>query len=266
MNILKRELKFNFLPFVFWTASLSILVVWIMYFYPSIAKSGETVNELINKMPSSMIKAFGMDKMSMTNIIGYYGSKAGILVVLSISIYAMLLAGGMLAKEQDDKTMEFLLSKPVTRNEVLTQKIACYSIYIVLINVILFAATYFSFEWVKTKNYSVNTLFTISFGYFLVEFTFSSIALIVSVFAKRRKSITSLSIWLVLLMYFLSAISSISDKLSFLKNITPFSYVDVSDIMKNGAINNAYIVILVAVNIVCILASYIIYNKKDIQA
>lgn len=265
MNILKRELNRNRKSFLIWVVSMVLTIVGMMSLFPSMAHDSAGLNQLLKQMPQPLLKAFDLDRLSMANILGYYATKVGAFVLLGGSIYSMLLGVNMLLKEENERTVEFLLAKPVTRSEVVTNKLLAYFIFIILFNILVFGATYLAFEHFKVQDYSVKTLLLLDVAYFLVQITFANIGLMISVFMTKRHSLTSLSIWVVLGMYFVSTITGLTEQLDFLKYVTPFKYADAADIIINGAINKVYLAILVVVNLIAIILSYIRYNRKNIN-
>jgi len=264
MNLFRREVKRNFTGFVVWSVSLCFYIALTMSMFPSAAKNDASLNQFMKQLPNSMTKAFKLDNISFSNILSYFNINIGILLVLSVGIYAMLLGCGMLSKELDDKTIEFLQAKPITRSSITTEKILCYTLYTFMINVVMFIATYISFQFFKTKSYSLKTLLLVYVGFFLVEFTFANLGLLVSLFVKKKKASTNISLGVVLGMYCLYTLSGISDKFAFIKYLTPFKYADASDVIANGYINSINIVILIIVNVVAVALAYFVYNRKDI--
>ena len=266
MYILKREMKRNSMSFYIWTASLAVYIFFVMSVFPTMAKNSASTEQYIKSMPPAMLKMFGLDKISMATVLGYFGTEAGIVLLLGAGIFCMLLGTGMLSKEDDDKTIEFLLSKPITRTQMITEKVICYFIYIFLQNFILFIVSYFSLEKFKTENYPLETLILLFVGFFLVEITFANIGLIASIFITKKKATTSLGMYFVIGMYVIYMMNGLSEKLDFLKYFTPFKYVDSVDIISKGSLNINYILTLLIVNIVAVSLTYVIYNRKNIGA
>ena len=56
-----------------------------------------------------MKEAFGLGTLKMTEIIGFYGVENYLFVMLLGSMYIMILAAGILSKEESDKTIEFYM-------------------------------------------------------------------------------------------------------------------------------------------------------------
>jgi len=119
------------------------------------------------------------------------------------------------------------------------------------------------FEAVKREEYSIEAFLLLSIGPWLLHLTFAAIGLLISVFVVKAKSVYPVSIGFVLVMYFISVMSSISDKLTNLKYFTPFKYVDSPDIIVNERIEPIYLIIMFAIITVSTAATYVLYNRKN---
>ena len=263
MIIFIRELKRNRKSFIIWTASLVLFNIMMMSFFPSIADNTKMYDEMIKGFPKGMIEAFGLDKISMSTILGFFGTECYIFITIFGSIYAMLLGASILSKEEGDKTIEFLLAKPVTRSTIVTAKAANIFFYITLFNLIFSFVNFLMFEAVKREEYSIEAFLLLSIGPWLLHLTFAAIGLLISVFVVKAKSVYPVSIGFVLVMYFISVMSSISDKLTNLKYFTPFKYVDSPDIIVNERIEPIYLIIMFAIITVSTAATYVLYNRKN---
>lgn len=176
----------------------------------------------------------------------------------------MLLGAGILSKEESDKTIEFLLAKPLTRNRIVTSKVCCVLVYIVLFNVLYTISNYIMFEIVKREAYDFTAFLMISLGPLLLHLTFASIGLLISIFIVKTKSVFPLSLGIILSMFFIGIASTLSEKTQDLKYITPFKYVDSGDLILDKRIEGVYLVIMLVVVVVCISMTYILYNRKNI--
>lgn len=68
-----------------------------------------------------MVSGLGADDISFAEVLDFFTYVIPY-ITLFASIYAMLLGAGILSKEEDEKTIDFLLAKPVTRSAILSQK------------------------------------------------------------------------------------------------------------------------------------------------
>ncbi|WP_253199642.1 ABC transporter permease [Clostridium gasigenes] len=97
----------------------------------------EKLTEMMDVMPKALLAAVGMDNLNMTKIEGFYGSKGHLIVTLMGSIFAVYLSSSLLVKEEDDKTIEYLLSKPITRNEIYCDKYMAFVTIITMFNIVI---------------------------------------------------------------------------------------------------------------------------------
>ena len=265
MPIYKREIISNRKSFLIWIIIIVALNAMIFSVYPSFASQAGGLEELIKSYPETFIKAFAVDILDLTNILHYFGMEIYLFITLLGSIYAMILGSGIISKEEDEKTIEFLLAKPVSRTKIITSKILAVLSYIVLFNIMLFIANYIMMEVLKTGGFDIKVFILLSLGALLLHLTFAAIGLLISVFIIKARTVMSVSLGVVLGMYFLGLASSMSDKLTGLKYVSPFKYVDAADIIINAKIDYMYIIIMVLIIGFSLIGTYIFYRKKDIH-
>lgn len=264
MNILRRELKCNVRGLLIWALSLGLLNLWMVSIFPGMAADGAVMEEMMSAYPESMIKMFGLDKLSFTDPLGFYGVEAFFMVVLFGGIYAAILGSGILAKEEDEKTIEFLLAKPVSRGKVILEKTLAWVIYLVLFNLIIGVFSWAGFELFDVGDFSRVTLFWLLLAPLFVHLVFAGLGFVSALFFTRRKSALSVSIGLVLGLYFVNTASLLSEDLSFLGWFTPFRYMDASEIFTEGAVNPLYVLGLLAVTALAVAVTWAVYRRKDI--
>jgi ABC-2 type transport system permease protein len=266
MPIYKREIISNRKSFFIWTIILVALNAMIFSVYPSFAsQQAGGLQELIKSYPETFIKAFSLDVLDLTNILHYFGMEIYLFITLLGSIYAMILGSGIISKEEDEKTIEFLLAKPVSRKKIITLKSLAVLSYILLFNIMLFIANYVMMEIFKTSEFNIKVFILISLGALLLHLTFAAIGLLISVFIIKARAVMSVSLGIVIGTYFLGLASSISDKLTGLKYVSPFKYVDAAYIIINAKIDYTYLVIMILIIGFSVICTYIFYLKKDIH-
>ncbi|MCX7020849.1 MAG: ABC transporter permease subunit [bacterium] len=126
-NIFFMELRRHRRGILIWCAVLVGLNTFMMFFYPVVIGSGvfEQLDSFFkNPFFKGMLTTFGVNMENMTSVLGYYVTYNAVYTMLLGSIVAILLGAGLVAREETEKTAEFLLTKPVTRGEVLNSKMA----------------------------------------------------------------------------------------------------------------------------------------------
>ena len=210
----------------------------------------------------SFTEAFGMDRLNFGTLIGFYAVECGNILGLGGAFYAALCAVSILSKEEKDKTAEFLLTHPVGRKRIITEKLSAVLIQITVLNIIIYALSVGSIaavgETVPLKEISLLHL-----AYYLLQLELSGICFGISAFL--RKGSAGLGLGIATVMYFLNLIANIADVAAFLKYITPFGYCEGADIVSNGRLNGVMVSVGAVIGIAGIIIAYLKYTKKDIH-
>lgn len=266
MVIFKRELKRNFKYFAIWTALMCLMFIYMAALYPTMMEQSEAMQKMMEGFPEGLLKAFNFDLMSdFKDITNFFASEPFVLWLLCGSIFAMLLSSGILSKEESDKTIEFLLSKPVTRNNIITQKLLNALFYILSFNIIPCIITFVAFGIIEKQEFSRYEMLLLFIAAMLVQLTFAAVGFLISVFIKKTKNALPLSIGVVLGTYILNVFAGMTDKTELLKYLTPFKYAEARDILQNSSMSGVYLIIISTVIIASIALSYVFYNRKDIR-
>lgn len=266
MLMFRRELTRNRKQFLIWTIILVLASVGMMAMFPSIADQADKYTELLKNSPKAMASGLGIENIDFAKVLDFFAYVIPY-IILFAAIYAMLLGAGILSKEEDEKTIDFLLAKPVTRSKIVTAKYAATLFYILLFDLVLTLANYAAIEAVRGNSaYSLKAFLLISLGTFLVLWTFASIGFFLSVFVVRSKSLTPLALGVVLGTYFISIASVVSEKLENLKYITPFQYINPAGIIKNERIDGIYLIIMITVIVLMTTGTYLAYQRKDLKS
>lgn len=263
MMIYKREMKRNLKGLIIWSVVLCGLVLMMMSVYPSFAEDAQAMENMLTLFPEPLQNMFGMDTLSLGTFTGFYGVEVHLINTLVGSVYAALLAAGILAKEENDQTAEFLLSKPVSRTEVTGQKMAAVLTNLFVLNVLI-AATSFACTGFTDEAVEMDILALYMVATFLLHVTIASISFLLSSLMRRNRSIVSLALGVVFLSYALHIMAGLSSQFDVLGHVSVFSYVDAASIARDGALDSTYIIVTVAASLLCIAGAIGYYRNKDI--
>lgn len=264
MNIFRRELRVNRRSLLTWVAILGGLNLLILAIYPSFAENAAQMEELLASYPEAFAQIFGLDRISMAEPLGFYATEAYLMVVLFGGIYAAILGSSILAKEEDEKTIEYLLARPITRTQLITNKVLAIVTNLLIFDGLLALITYGSFLAFITQDYSVSTLGLLLVAPFFLHLVFAAVSLLLSLFWTRRRAAYSISIGLVMGTYFFNVIAALTDSLSWLAWLSPFRYVDAVDIVVEQSLNGQYVLLLLAVSAAAVGGVYALYRRRDI--
>jgi ABC-2 type transport system permease protein len=119
-------------------------------------------------------------------------------------------------------------------------------------------------EIVQREPYSFNAFLTLSLYTLLLNLFFASVGLFMSTLVKRAKPITTLSIGLVLILYFTYTLSKITDSLSKIGYISPFKYVNVDTLNPEYRVELWNLLYFIGLSVLLAGLSYRLYKRKDI--
>lgn len=261
----KREFKINFKSLLIWTLVLGGVYALVYLLYPSIIndKTASGLQEILNTMPKEFISAFNMDLMGMDSAYGWFLTEGYVFLLLLGGLYSALLGSNILLKEDNDKTIEFLLSKPVRRRTIITSKVLCGVVNILLFTGIITLVNYVFLY--NSKGFESDICLMTNIIPLLLYLMLFFITLFISTFMKKTKKSMTLSAGVVFGAYIMQLIGTMGKSVEFLKDISLFEFSSSRYIIVNKAFDTKYILIGLAIIIVCIIGTYANFYKKEVK-
>lgn len=263
MNMYLHELKSNRKSTIIWVAALIGSLALFLSFFPSLAHDTAQYKQVLEGYPKELRKAIGLSVDSLTTLLGFY-SYIFVYIKLCGAIQAMMLGLSIVSKETREKTADFLLTKPVTRSQIITSKLLAAFTLLVITNILFSSASIFITSFVQTEDYRLKTLLLLSSTLFFLQLIFLALGAVVAVIFPKIKSVISVSLGIVFAFFIIGMISSGTDD-KILRYFTPFNYFDSFYIMDHLSYEMSFIVIGFIVTILSIWISYIVFHKKDIS-
>ncbi len=262
MTIVNHELRQGKNSFIIWTSSVGFLLAVCIFLFPEMKGQMDGINDIFASM-GSFTEAFGMDRLNFGMLIGFYSVECGNILGLGGAFFAAVCAVSVLSKEEKDRTAEFLLTHPVSRTRIITEKFIAVLLQITAMNLIIFALAVGSVaaigEIIPWKELSLMHL-----AYYLLQIELAGICFGISAFL--RKGSVGIGLGMAVIMYFLNLIANIADSAEFLKYITPFGYCEGADIISNGSLDPVMVAVGMALCIAGTAAAYRKYAGKDIHS
>ncbi|MBS4212487.1 ABC transporter permease subunit [Neobacillus rhizophilus] len=264
MNIYLRELKSHRKSLIIWCIGVFLMVVSGMQKFAGLSSSGQSLNDLFQDMPKSLQVVMGVGALDMDKVSGYYGMLF-IYLLLMATIHAAMLGATIIAKEERDKTSEFLFVKPVSRAKIITAKLLA-----AFTNIFIFTLVTWGSSIVIVGKYadgeSVNGDIAITMmGMFILQLLFMAIGSSISALKRKPKKAASLASGILLLTFVLSVVIDLNGSIEFLKFVTPFKYFEAKNIMYGGGLDTVYVLISAVLFITLLTVTLIYYKKKDLN-
>ena len=98
----------------------------------------------------------------------------------------------------------------------------------------------------------------------MIELIFLALGLLLGCAMKQYKRSGSTAVAIILATYRMSIISAMQENPDFLKYLTPFRYFDAGELFRNGKMDGTYLVLSVAIIVVCVVGAYWAYGRRDL--
>lgn len=263
MNIFLHELKAYRKSVIIWASSMAVLAIMYIFVFKALGNDIADFKVFMENLPDVMKKAFNIYLDNLTTLVGFY-SFVFSFVVLCGAIQAMMIGTGIVSKEIRDKTADFLMTKPVSRDRVLTSKLFAAVTSLAITNIIYLVLTIFAAAAVVGE-FDLRLFLMVSATMFFVQLMFMALGIIISVIAGKIRSVVSISLSTVFGFYIIGTLGSVIGEEN-VRYVSPFRYFDPGYIINNASYETSFIVTGAVFVIAAIAASYILYLKKDIHA
>jgi ABC-2 type transport system permease protein len=264
-NIYRHEFRTRLKSVVIWSLALTFLIVFFFSLFPVFADQAALMNEFLARYPQELRAAFGMDKTDLASVLGFY-SFVFIFVQLCLAIQAGNYGFGLVSIEESELTADFLLSKPVSRTQVLTSKLLAALTSLTITNLVVWASSFAAILlFCEDREYDMPTLLLLLLSIVIFQLFFLSVGLVISLLVKRVRSVTPYALGLGFGMYVLSAFSGVFKDVK-LELITSFKHIDPAYIVQHGAYDTPLLLLNIAVTLIALAVSYWLYNRRDIPA
>lgn len=257
MNLFKRELKANLKPLIIWTIC-SLLLTYISYWEYGLTDP-QDMADIFNGFPPVANTMFGVSPLGMTDVVGYAALIVYYIYFIGLA-YALILGSKIVQKELDDKTSEFLFTKPITRHQVLASKTVVAKLYMLVFVVLNWALTTVMMIGTDDLVYSdseiIKYMALAYIGlYIMMLVTYFITVAASSAFVNKRMSMVFGGLFILYSYATAVAILSFED-LNDLTIISPWRYFSL-DVIVNDGFNFIYLLIC----IVIVICSYLIAHK-----
>lgn len=264
-NIYRHEFRTRLRSVVNWSLAVTAIVGIYFYFFSVFADQAALMNEMLENFPQQLRTAFGMDKVNLSTVLGYY-SFIFLFVQICLAIQASNYGFGLVSIEESELTADFLLSKPVSRWEVLSSKLLAAMTGLIITDLTLCASSFAAITLFRDEHeYEPGVLLLLLLSTVIFQLFFLSVGLIVSLLVRRVRSVTPYALGLGFGAYVLSAFSGMLGDVK-LELVTPFKHFDAAQIVQNGAYDTPLVLLNVAVTLLSLAASYWLYIHRDIPS
>lgn len=184
--------------------------------------------------------------------------------LMILAIIMGFIAAASIAKEIEGKTIDLLMSNPISRKQIIFEKFVGLIPMFLIINIgtmiAVIGVTAAINEELSFTNLAL--VHIVSIPYF---FAVMSIGILVSVILNEKMKAAIVMIAIIVGMYIIESISQMTTNYEAIGYASLNRYFNPYDALKFGEVDISGVLVLIAVTIVCLAASLIYFEHKDIQ-
>jgi len=264
MNIFLRELKAYRKSLIIWSIAIFLMIVSSVGKFTAYAETGQSMNALLSQIPSSIKAVLGMGDFDLTKVSGFYGMLYLYLLLLA-TVHASLLGANIISKEEQDKTTEFLLVKPVSRQKVITAKLLASLCNIIVFNLVtLIFSVVLMGKYAKGENLT-GEISILMVGMFILQLMFLLIGTATAAVSRHPRSAASVATAILLVTFIISSAINMNSSLDRLKYITPFEYFKAERLLNGGGFEPVFLILSFVIIAVLVFVTYASYKKRDLN-
>lgn len=262
-NIIKLtsfDIKNNLFKIIGWSIAVFSIMFLYMILFPSIKDIAQVKIEV---MPKELLQFMGMEEIQdMSNFIIYFGMIFNI-VLIAISIFAATFSANLICREEKSKSIEFLYSLSVSRNEIYFSKVltAFIGVYIVVFSAALSTficgminggETFIASDFLQIVKISSFT----AFFFITVSFLLAGITTKIGV-----PVISSMSVLICYMLGYLGTL--LGDKSEWLLNFSPFEAFSPTNAINFSNDTLKILAVYLIIMTIFVVSGMIFYKKRD---
>lgn len=226
--------------------------------------SKDIIEKAIAGFPPVFAAAFGIHIEKFFTFGGFY-SFIFSYVALTGAIMAVSMSVSIFSREKRSKCVDFLLAKPVSRENIFIYKLLATLTLLFVSNILFIAVSAMSYNTSGADMNGLGRLIWASCALFFTQLVFMSLGLVFAIYAKKVRSVSGVATAFGFTGFILSALYGLLEKEA-VRFIAPLKYFETASVFETGGYEPKYVLTAAVVVVVCTGFAFIKYCKSDTSA
>jgi len=262
-NVFLKTLRDRRRGLFFWVLGVVLLAVLMAAFFPTI-RDMPSIAEYMELLPAELMALFGGDFGDYTTPEGFLnGELFGFMYPLMLLIFTIGFASGAIAGEEEQGTLDLLLSHPIRRWKLVLEKSAAMVVSLFIIAAFLWAALLIAGA-VIDMGLNPLRLAAVCFAGALLAIMFGTLALAVGCARGKKALAIGVAGALGFVSYIVNALAPIVDWLEPFQKFSPFYYYNSTNPLGNG-LDLGHAGVLVGLALVFLVVALASFQRRDLS-
>ncbi|MFQ5966094.1 MAG: ABC transporter permease subunit [Acidimicrobiia bacterium] len=250
------------LSMIYWLVGTAVLTAFLVAFYPTIRDS-PAMQDFLEEFPPAFLSAFGIDPATFTTGYGYVQGELYSLVAPIVAIaFAVGMGSAATAAEEEAGTMDQLLSLPIRRDSLVTQRIFA-QVLLLAVLMLAFVFVLLLGNLVVDLQLSVGGVLGLNLGLMLLGLFFGTISAAVGAWRGKTSWAQGAGAGLAVASFFIYGFAPLVPALEGLEKFTPFYWFLAGDPLLNGPTPS--FLLLGAGSVLFAVAAALLFRRRDIR-
>ena len=260
--LLRTSLSMQRRTVIGWGIGLAGVVVVYAAFYPSIRASATDLGAYLDKLPDAVKNVIGNDY---TTPAGYLRAEVfSLLGPILLLVYAIGAGGRAIAGEEEARSLDLLLSTPLSRAAVLRDKALALLLTLLALSALVFVVIVVLGP-VFGLSVPIGDLAAACVMFLLLGVVFGALALAVGAATGRRAWATGVAGGVAVASYVLNAVAPSVRGLAWARPLSPFRWYFEPDPLTAG-LRATNVLVLSAIAAAGIAAAFWSFDRRDLAA
>lgn len=234
-----------------------------MLLYPSFKDQATELEKSFADLPPAAVQLFG-GSTDFFSPVGFLNSQIFfIMLPLLLGALAISLGASLIAREEQEKTIESLLARPISRGKLLIGKMLAGSLILLIVSLLATIATMASAK-VVSLDIQLSLVWVACVICFLLSWSTGAVALLVTSFGRARSAAVGIGALLGVGGYLVVSLSGTVEWLQAPSKIFPFHYYR-SEVILNGGYSWINVIYFLAIATLCGVLSLVAFRRRDIE-
>lgn len=262
-SVFLKTLRDHRRSLLFWGIGLSLLAIMMASFFPTI-RDMPSLSEFMELLPPEMMALFGGDFSDYNTPEGFLnGELFGFLYPLMLLIFAIGFASGTIAGEEQEGTLDLLLSHPVKRWQLVLEKYAALVVSLLGIAAFFWVALLLAGS-VIDMGLNPLRLAAICFSGTLLAAVFGALALAVGCAQGKKTIALGVAGAIGFTAYIINGLAPLVDWLEPAQKFSPFYYYNSTNPLGNG-LDIGHAAVLAGLALVFLAVALFTFRKRDLS-
>lgn len=250
---------------IWWMVGIFALIFVNLIFYPSFRDQTAELEKTFSQLPDS-VSSLISDTGDIFSPSGYLSSQVFYLLLpMMLGILSISLGASLIGREENDGTIELLLSRPISRTTLLRSKALIGIVIVVGVGLFGTITTVVMSTLVKLDVPSMN-IFLTGLAAILLAVCFGAMALMITTLGRGAR-VASIAVAALFAFggYILASLKSNVEWLKWPSKVFPFDYYHPGDIL-NGTFNWQNLWYMVGFLVLSAAISVVSFRRRDLKS